>query len=121
MHEYAIVESLVKEALRQLQDQGVSKVTRLRFRRGSAFSEEALRETFEAHSKGTVLEGAELQVETVNLEHQCACGRRTVINSDDLMGHMYACPQCGAVKEVEEAHDIELLEVVGETGDGAPR
>ncbi|HEY3282527.1 MAG TPA: hydrogenase maturation nickel metallochaperone HypA [Armatimonadota bacterium] len=114
MHEYGIVQSLVTEALKQLQDQGVEKVNRIVFRRGSAFSEEALRQTFEAQSAGTVLEGAELVVDVVNLEYHCSCGNEAIVNADDLMGHMYVCPACGAVREIEEAHDIELLEIVGE-------
>ena len=34
------------------------------------------------------------------------------ITSDDLEGYMFICPLCGAVHEVDEAHDLELIEVI---------
>ena len=111
-HEYSIVESLVEQVLKKLEGAGNAKVTKLRFRRGSAFSEEALFQAFEAHSAGTLLEGVTLEVETVNLAHKCSCGNEQIINSDDLVGHMFICPVCGTIREVDEAHDLELLEIV---------
>ena len=111
MHEYAIVDAAITGLLRQLAAEGSPGVAAVRFRRGSAFSEEALRQAFEMLSAETLLEGAELRIETVNLEWACACGHRQVITSDDLQGHMFVCPDCGAVREVDEAHDLELLSV----------
>jgi Zn finger protein HypA/HybF involved in hydrogenase expression len=48
----------------------------------------------------------------VNLHFKCPCGHGQVITSDDLIGHMFVCPKCGATKEIEEAHDLELVELV---------
>lgn len=114
MHEYAIVQSLFQEVLRRAEEEKAKRVPVVRFRRGSAFSEGALRQGFEAISAGTVLEGARLEIETVNLEHKCSCGRTQVVNSDDLVGHMFVCPACGTIREIEQAHDIELIEAVFE-------
>lgn len=114
MHEYSIIQSLVEQTVKELEKQGVKKVALLRFRRGSAFSEEALHTAFTAAAAGTVLEGARLEIETVNLDYTCPCGHHQIVTSDDLHGHMFVCPKCGNVHEVEEAHDIELLEVIGE-------
>jgi Zn finger protein HypA/HybF involved in hydrogenase expression len=114
MHEFGIVEGIVTNVLPQLQAAGVNRVTEIRFRRGSAFSEHALRQAYVAITTGTPLEGAELLIETVNLDYNCKCGYQQVITSDDLMGHMFLCPGCGAVHEIDEAHDLELLEVVAE-------
>lgn len=111
MHEYGIVESCVKQLLEELSRRGVTKVFAVRFRRGSAFSEEALQLAFAALTKGTLLEGAELKIETVNLDYQCKCGRKQIITSDDLVGHMFICPDCGATREVDESHDLELVNV----------
>ncbi len=110
MHEYAIVQSFVQVMLEQLEGQ-VQKVETVRFRRGSACSEDALRQAFLALSAGTVLDGAELAIETVNLDFHCGCGHQQVITSDDLIGHMFVCPTCGIVKEIDEAHDLELIDV----------
>jgi Fe2+ or Zn2+ uptake regulation protein len=51
----------------------------------------------------------------MNLDYRCLCGYEQVITSDDLEGHMFICPQCGNVHEVDEAHDLELIEVIAET------
>ena len=112
MHEYSIIESVVRGLLEKLDKEHVRRVAKVRFRRGSAFSEEALVQSYRALAAGTPLEGSELAIDTVNLDFKCACGRRKVIQSDDLIGHMFICPDCGAIKEVDEAHDLELVEVV---------
>lgn len=112
MHEYAIVENVVQGVTSQLREQGIGQVAEVRFRRGSAFSEESLLQAFEMLSAGTPLEGAKLHIETVNLEFHCQCGHEQVITSDDLEGHMFVCPKCGYVREVDESHDLELLDVV---------
>ncbi|MCX7718718.1 MAG: hydrogenase/urease maturation nickel metallochaperone HypA [Candidatus Sumerlaeaceae bacterium] len=118
MHEYAIVDTMVRQLLDQLRQQGAERVVEVRFRRGSTFMEEPLRQGFEALAAGTPLEGARLVIETVNLEYRCECGHAQVVTNDDLIGHMFVCPQCGVVREVRDAHDLELMEVVVE--DAAP-
>jgi Zn finger protein HypA/HybF involved in hydrogenase expression len=118
MHEFAIVQSLVRELIDHLGREGIEKVASVRLRRGSTFSDEALRQSYLALSKGTILEGSELSVEMVNLNFRCPCGHAQVITSDDLVGHMFVCPACGKVKEIDEAHDLELVDVVAEKKDG---
>ena len=73
-------------------DRPRSAVSKVHFRRGSAFSEDALRQAYQATTFGTPLEGAALEIDTVNLDYTCACGYQQVINSDDLEGHMFICP-----------------------------
>jgi Zn finger protein HypA/HybF involved in hydrogenase expression len=114
MHEFGIVEDLVAKLLPQLEAQHITSVSKVRFRRGSTFSEDALRQAFAAASKGTVLEGASLDIETVNLDYQCRCGYQQVVTHDDLEGHLFICPRCGDVHEIDEAHDLELIDMLGE-------
>src|SRR5690606_21523474 len=73
-------------------------------------NEDALIQAYRATTLGTPMEGAVLEIDTVNLDYVCACGYQQVITSDDLEGHMFICPVCGSVHEVDEAHDLELLE-----------
>jgi Zn finger protein HypA/HybF involved in hydrogenase expression len=113
MHEFGIVEGLVNNVLPQLKISNVRRVTRVHLRRGSAFSEDALRQAYAATTAGTVLENARLIIDTVNLDYTCTCGYQQVITSDDLEGHMFICPLCGDVHEVDEAHDLELVEIIG--------
>ncbi len=112
MHEFGIVEGIVNNVLPQLH--GVKQIKQVHFRRGSAFNEDALRQAYQATTTGTALEGAALIIDTVNLDYVCSCGYQQVITSDDLEGHMFICPQCGHVHEVDEAHDLELVELIAE-------
>lgn len=115
MHEFGIVEGIVSRVLPQLQASKVQHVASVHFRRGSAFSEDALRQAYQATTQGTPLQDAALVIDTVNLDYHCACGYEQIITSDDLEGHMFICPLCSAIHEVDEAHDLELLEIVAES------
>jgi Zn finger protein HypA/HybF involved in hydrogenase expression len=119
MHEFGVTEAIIRRLLSQLQRDKVSKVLKISFRRSSAFSEEVLRQTFDVLSAHTPLAGAELAVEVAVLNVTCACGRNSQVNSEDLLGHMFICPDCGAVREIAEAHDLELFEVIAEIEDVA--
>ncbi|HEX2621668.1 MAG TPA: hydrogenase/urease maturation nickel metallochaperone HypA [Phototrophicaceae bacterium] len=114
MHEFGIVENIVHKVLPQLDIQGIKHIAQVHFRRGSAFNEDALRQAYQATTTGTPLEGAKLIIDTVNLDYKCPCGYQQIITSDDLEGHMFICPECGYVHEVDEAHDLELIEIIAE-------
>ena len=123
MHEFAIVESIVRETLTLLSNQGITQgeVAMLHFRRGSTFSEDALRLTFEALSQGTILDKADLIIDTVDITCRCACGHVQTVSSDDLIGHMFLCPACGTVQEAPGVHDLDLIEVIlTDTGRSLP-
>ncbi len=117
MHEFGITQTIIKRLLKQLERDKVSKIVKITFRRSSAFSEEVLHQTFDMLSADTPLAGAELVVEVAVLRSTCACGYSGEINSEDLFGHAFICPNCGAVREIAEAHDLELVEVIAETED----
>jgi Zn finger protein HypA/HybF involved in hydrogenase expression len=117
MHEYSIVDSIVTSMLDAIKKQQATKVVSVRFKRGSAFSEEAFRQAYQSLTVGTLLAEAPVRIDTVNLDFNCACGHKQVITSDDLVGHMFVCPTCGATKEIDEAHDLELVELVAQTDD----
>jgi Zn finger protein HypA/HybF involved in hydrogenase expression len=115
MHEFGVTEGIIIELLDELRNQRIAKVTRVHFRRSSAFCEDVLRQTFSALSPGTVLEGAELVVDVAVLNVTCpGCGYSSRVNSENLVGHMFVCPKCAAVREIAEAHDLELIDVIAE-------
>ena len=64
MHEYHIVEDLVKQVLKKAEAGGARKVTRVALVLGaqSGLEESSVRLYFENLSKGTLLEGAQLIV-----------------------------------------------------------
>lgn len=117
MHEFGVTEVIVNRLLSQLHRDGVSKVLKITFRRSSAFSEEVLRQTLSILSPNTALAGAELIVQVATLNVNCECGNGHMVNSEDLVGHMFICPDCGRISEIAEAHDLELVEVIAETED----
>lgn len=113
MHEYGIVESMIEEVSQILVQKGVEEdqVIAVRFQRGSTLSEDALVQAFQVLSPGTLFENAELIIDTVSVKFECPCGYQQTITNDDLAGHMFVCPSCGAVREINEAHDLTLTEV----------
>lgn len=115
MHEVSIVQSLIESIDSQLAARNVPRASSLRLRRGSTFSADALEQAFAALSPGTRLDGAALLVEDVETRFSCPhCGHSQTITADDLVGHLFLCPGCDAVQEIDEAHDLELLEVRAE-------
>lgn len=115
MHEFGVTETIITRLLNQLRREKVHRVLSVRFQRSSAFSEEALRQTFNILSRDTPLAGARLFVDVLVLRVTCDCGYSSEVNSEDLFGHVFICPKCGAAREIAEAHDLELLEVIVET------
>ncbi|RMH27043.1 MAG: hydrogenase maturation nickel metallochaperone HypA [Candidatus Hydrogenedentota bacterium] len=111
VHEFSVVKSLVERVCDELSKQGYARACAVRVRRSSAFSEQALREAFRALTLGTPLQDAELLVETTEHRARCSCGAEHIVHSDDLVGHMFVCPACGAVMEIDEHGDLWLLEV----------
>lgn len=114
MHEFEVVKSLVDQLLTELKERKIGRVTELRFRRGSTFSEEALLQALTALSQGTPLENAKVKIEVMETKFRCQCGHEQVITADDLIGHIFVCPNCGRTHEIDEAHDLELTEIVAE-------
>ena len=112
MHEYSIVQQLVEKLVAELDRQGVKQVVSVRLRRGSTFKEEPLRQAFAMLSDRTPLKGATVIVDEYAVEHTCAsCGHTQTVHADDLIGHLFVCPECGTPKEIDEAHGLELVEV----------
>lgn len=108
MHEFSAVQSLVEELGTRLASERAHRVSVVRVRRASAFSEAALTQSFEALTKGSILEGARLEIEVAETVSRCPCGHTQVVNSDDLQGHMFVCPACARVQEVAHGEDLRL-------------
>ncbi|HEX2568788.1 MAG TPA: hydrogenase maturation nickel metallochaperone HypA [Polyangia bacterium] len=76
---------------------GEPKVQRVRAVRGwvaesEALSRESLAFHFAAHARGTMAEGAALELRLVHIEARCrACGRRYAPEH-----HLLLCPRCGS-------------------------
>jgi len=88
-------------------------VKEIKLRRGSTFAEGPIQQAFEIMSENTPLQGAELVIEEFAVEHKCKhCGCKQVLTPDDLLGHLFICPECGENEEVEESQGLELMNIV---------
>ena len=111
MHELAVVGALVDALVEQIAEHQPCRVDVVRVQRGTAFQEEALIQGFEMLSRGTALEGARLEIEVVDHVVDCPCGIERPILAEELVGHVWVCPNCGHLEEVDEEDDLALLDV----------
>ncbi len=113
MHEYSLIESLIAQLTRELRAKNVQSVRSLRLRLGSTVAEEPIRQAFTMLSPGTPFQNSDLHVDPFDITHTCPiCSRVDVIHHDDLLGHVFICPDCRTAMEIDEAHDIRVAEIV---------
>lgn len=114
MHESSLARQLLEVVLDRAGAadagaRGQAKVQRIRAVRGwvaetETLSRESLGFHFAAHARGTVAEGAALELRLVHVEARCrACGQRYAPEH-----HLLLCPGCGSIEG----------ELLGQTGLG---
>ncbi|WP_424360299.1 hydrogenase maturation nickel metallochaperone HypA [Methylocystis parvus] len=112
MHEMALTESIVDIVSEEARKQGFGKVRVVRLQVGAMahVEPEALRFCFDAVSRGTVAEGATLDIVRAPGEGWCLdCGKTVA-----LQERFGACPECGGSNVRMTSGDelrIEELEV----------
>jgi Zn finger protein HypA/HybF involved in hydrogenase expression len=111
MHELAAVGALVDAVVNGIAEHQPCRVDVIRVQRGTAFLEEALLQGFKILSHGTVLDGALLQIEVVDHIVDCPCGIQRPILAEELVGHVWVCPHCGHLEEIDEEDNLLLLGV----------
>lgn len=109
MHEVAAVSALVDAILAGAARHEPYRADSVRVRLGSAFSEDALLQAFEMLTQGTLLHGVLLEIERVDHVVDCPCGLEQPIRADDLVGHIWVCPNCAHVEEVDDEDDLQLV------------
>jgi len=94
VHEASVTEALVKLALEEAGKQGARKVTAINLVVGEAtgYMKESLDFYFGIFAKGSILEGAALNVDYVKAKIECpACGLLF-----ERKRFSFDCPRCGA-------------------------
>ena len=118
MHEMVIAEGLLRQALRAAEEHRVTRIDRIEVVTGvmRLVVPEALQMAFEVLSKGTVAEGAELEITEERIVARCrGCGREFGCEVYD-----FACPGCGAADvELVAGNDIILASLTCEQEEGA--
>ena len=100
MHEYPVTEQIVKISSEQAKENNARKVTRITLVVGeySGFIGDSIQMYFDVLSKGTVCEGAILEIENVKAKWRCpACDLDYVRKPLS-----FACPRCGRDGEPTE-------------------
>jgi len=110
MHEVSIMEEAVRLAVDAVKSSGADRVTSLRLRVGalSGVVPDALRFAFDVVCRGTVAEGASLEIEPVAAVSWCSACRSEFAGED----YFNECPRCHKVSgELQRGREIEIATV----------
>ena len=108
MHEVGIMEQTVDIAIERAK--GVDRIHGLKMRIGkvSGVVPEALEFAFDVVTRGTIAEGAKLEIETVAVTCYC-CDCNLNFQPSDLF---YECPECGKFSyQILSGKEIELVSI----------
>lgn len=101
MHELSLVASLFETLEEKAREHDAVRITMVRLKVGrlSGAVPELLESAFDTYKKGTIADGARLEIEEVPVRFRCrACGADRTADEGT-----FACPSCGS-------RDVELLE-----------
>jgi len=105
MHEVSLCESILDILKETAAKEGATKVTSVRLRIGemAGVVDDSLRFAFEIVTKGTLAEGAKLDIEDVPLTARCrSCGREF-----HIVGYAFSCKHCDS-PEIEVVSGREM-------------
>lgn len=122
MHEYGLMEEVVKSLLAKLDDpevdtEGAEMEVVLKVGALAIHSAAATRQAFEVLAKGTKLEKARFNLIVEPLTLTCAdCGFQGSLPEGAVDPHeqlpLAPCPQCGAISPVAGNRGVESIELV---------
>ena len=115
MHEVSICESILDIVLMNAERERARKVTSVRLKVGemAGVVEDALRFAFEVVSKGTVAEGARLDIENVPLMAHCRSCKREF----HIVGYAFSCKHCDSPEiEVISGRELQIEDIDLEVG-----
>lgn len=116
MHEFSIAQMLSEIAIEEAKKNDFFKVSSLTVQIGemAAVVPEALTFAFSVISRGTILDGAELNIEIVPIVAKCdKCGELFEVEN-----FSFKCPECGAVSNnYISGQELLLISIKGERGE----
>lgn len=108
MHEVALMQNVLEVALENAQRQNATAIHAVRLRVGalSGAVPEALEFAFEVLVRGTIAEGARLEIEKVPA--LCHCSSCKIDFEPDPV--VFACPQCGQPSAtIQKGRELEIV------------
>jgi hydrogenase nickel incorporation protein HypA/HybF len=116
LHEFALAQELLKIIEAEAKGLGATRVERAKLKVGklSMITVDSIRSTFEIVSKGSITEGAQIDVEEE--EPQITCGD---CGSHITSGAELVCPSCkGTRLEISGGTDVSVVSIsIGGRGD----
>ncbi|MHB8069880.1 MAG: hydrogenase maturation nickel metallochaperone HypA/HybF [Desulfobaccales bacterium] len=122
MHEYGLMEEVVKSLLAKLAEPGVDTAGAemevvLKVGALAIHSAAATRQAFEVLVKGTPLENSRLNLIVEPVTLACpSCGFKGPLPEDAVDPHeqlpLAPCPQCGSISPVTGSRGVESIELV---------
>ena len=116
MHEYSLVQALLRQVATLMQEQAASRVVSIRVSVGefSGVESELFRGAYDMLVDATPVQGARLQLDRVPLESKCGeCGHTFTMNR-----FRFQCPECGGgALTILRGEDLVLESVTLEQAD----
>lgn len=107
MHEMSLMDGVVKALRKSAQENSISKINRVKLVVGkmTAALPSALEFAFEILSRGTLMEGAELEIEEQEIVGKCAaCAKEFKCGP-----YVFVCPDCGHTRvEIISGRDLYI-------------
>ena len=117
MHEFSVMSQIVEAIMQEATKRSASKVEGVTIELGefTMLGEEQMRFAFEVLSKGTIMEGAALDMRKKEGEIECACGFRGSIPLPEDAPHRAApileCPKCGGGATIVSGRECVIRDI----------
>jgi hydrogenase nickel incorporation protein HypA/HybF len=107
MHEVAVMSQIIELVLSEAKKRDAEQVSHVKLEIGeyTFLGEEQMRFAFEVLSKGTVAEGAYLDITTRKGVVECPCGYSGAPEQPEdihILAPILMCPKCGKIANVKE-------------------
>ena len=113
MHELSVAQSIVSAVLSSIKGRGRVLKVQVAIGELTHINEKQLAFAFEIASRGTPVEGAELETRLIEAELRCVdCG---------WQGKSFTCEECGSAMEVMAGEELVLERIRVEADENAPR
>lgn len=124
MHEFSTMTQIVNAILEEGKKHHANKITRVILEIGELtfLGEEQLRFAFGLLTEGTILEGAELEIEKKEIEVRCSCGYEGKVDYEEkeefhFLIPLLRCPKCNEEVEIVKGRECIIKSVQMEIED----